>query len=219
MPLRGRDARVPTKAIREDSDTPRSLATHGLYRRLLETVGRDLLADSTNGLLGRLTPPSWSNVGVLLKPEVLAVEDVRQRARKARSMQGVKQWARTRRSGASITLAVMATIALVNSGKTPAAQAIFSVVILLPLTAGLVWFVAVVWEDKTTPIGPRFCKAAPPSSSRQLREDGNARIHVDHAWVPVREALLLLGHGVRLGEPGAGRARRHGDSARQGQTR
>jgi len=59
----------------------------------------------------------------------------------------------------------------------------------------------VVWEDKTTPIGPRFCKAAPPSSSRQLREDGNARIHVDHLGFLFEKRYFFLGTGcppVRL---------------------
>lgn len=116
-------------------------------------------------------------------------------------MQRLKRWAGTRRGGASITLAVLATVAMVNSGETPLAQAIFSAVILLPFAAGLVLFVALVWEDKTTPVGPRLCKAAPPSSSRQLREDGNARIHVDRLGFLFEKRYFFFGTGcppVRL---------------------
>ena len=116
-------------------------------------------------------------------------------------MQRLKRWAGSRRGEASITLAVLAAMAMVSSGKTPAGRTIFSSLILLPLAAGLVWVVALVWEDKTAPVGPRFCKAAPPSSSRQLREDGNAMIHVDRLGFLFEKRYFFFGTGcppVRL---------------------
>ncbi len=116
-------------------------------------------------------------------------------------MQRLKRWARTRRGVCTLLLATLATIGLVSSGKTPAAEALFSAIILLPFAAGVVWFVALIWEDKTKPSSPRFSKAGPPASSRQLREDGNAKVLVDRLGFLFEKRFFFVGTGcppVRL---------------------
>lgn len=116
-------------------------------------------------------------------------------------MQRLKRWARTRRGVCTLALTLLAVIAMASSGQTPVLQAFASAVILAPLMAGVVWFLALVWEDKTRPAAPRFSKAPPPSTSRQMREDGNAMILTDRLGFLFEKRYFFVGTGcppVRL---------------------
>jgi hypothetical protein len=70
----------------------------------------------------------------------------------------------------------------------------------LPFAAGIVWFFALLWEAKTHPSAPRFTRAAAPTS-RQLREDSNARIFYDRGGFLFEKRYFFVGTGcspVRL---------------------
>lgn len=116
-------------------------------------------------------------------------------------MARLKRWAGSRRGILSIVLAILASAATVNSGQTPAWQAPFSALVFLPFTAGAVWVLALIWDDKAKPSAPRFSRAPSPSSSRQFREDANARIASDHLGFLFERRYFFVGTGcppVRL---------------------
>ncbi len=49
------------------------------------------------------------------------------------------------------------------------------------VTDAVVFVLAAVWEGKLHPATPRFARAQPPTSTRQFREDANARVFTDHS--------------------------------------
>jgi hypothetical protein len=111
------------------------------------------------------------------------------------------RWARSRRGVCSIAASIAVLISALSDGSVQPAEALPLAVFVLPLMAGLVWFAAAVWEDKTKPKAPRFARESTPSASRQLREDPNAGIYTDHLGFVFEKRHYFLGTGcppVRL---------------------
>ena len=106
-----------------------------------------------------------------------------------------RSWAKTRRGIASIALDLFATTELVQAGKTPAPQAPITALILLPIAAAVVWFLAQIWEDKTRPATPRYARESSPAGTRQLREDANAKIVRDNMGFLFEPRWFFVGTG------------------------
>jgi hypothetical protein len=72
--------------------------------------------------------------------------------------------------------------------------------VLLPAVAAVVAVVAVLW-DGSVPGAPRFTRAQAPSTSRQFREDANAKIVTDRGGFLFAKRWFFIGTGcapVRL---------------------
>ncbi len=105
------------------------------------------------------------------------------------------RWASSRRGVCSIALAAAAVVAEVGNGQLRLPQVPLAAPVMLLVAAAVVVVMAAVWEGKMQPVSPRFSKAQPPSSSRQFREDANARVFTDHSGFLFERRSFFVGTG------------------------
>ncbi len=110
--------------------------------------------------------------------------------------QGLLSRAKTRRGSMFLVLTVLfAPSTVVQTGGPGASAANF--LVSLPVIAGLVWFVARVWENRTWPGRPSFTRTREYSTqNRQLRPDANARLFVDRGGFLFDRRFFFIATGL-----------------------
>lgn len=106
-----------------------------------------------------------------------------------------KRWAGSRRGVCSIALAVTALVYAVSQGKVQLLQVPLAAPVVLGVAAAVVFVLAAMWEDKLHPATPRFVRAQPPTSTRQFREDANARVFTNHTGFLFAQRGFFVGTG------------------------
>lgn len=106
-----------------------------------------------------------------------------------------KRWAGSRRGVCSIAVAVTALVYAVSQGKVQLVQVPLAGLVVLGVAAAVVFVLAAMWEDKLHPATPRFARAQPPTSTRQFREDANARVFTNHTGFLFGQRGFFVGTG------------------------
>lgn len=96
-------------------------------------------------------------------------------------MEWWKRWAASRRGFASLALTGVVLGAGLARGAVGVLQVPVAAPVVLLVAAVLVFGLAVAWEDNMKPATPAFARPGKGLSSRQLREDPNGRVFVDHS--------------------------------------
>lgn len=109
-------------------------------------------------------------------------------------MNRIERWAKGRQGVCSIVIVAALAWLGVSSGSVEVAEAPLGALLLLPLVAGVVAVIAAVWEN-SAPEAPRFTKAQPPSTTRQFREDANAKIVMDRGGFLLAKRWFFIGTG------------------------
>lgn len=104
-------------------------------------------------------------------------------------------WAKTRKGGAAILLAIIGLVSSVGDGWLSPLAAPAAFLVYLAVCAGVIFVFAGMWEAKTFPATPRFARESAPSASRQLREDANVRVWSDHGGFLFERRCFFVGTG------------------------
>src|SRR5947209_2001321 len=104
------------------------------------------------------------------------------------------RWARSRRGGATVVLAISVAVAVTNAHGTE--HGLVAFVFALPVAWLAVWLLAGIWAGNTWPATPSWAKPRETSPAYQLREDPNARIILDRGGFLFerRQFFVATGH-------------------------